>query len=117
MWLFLGVPRDPENDIVIEKDGAKALDSAVNSSMQAIWTDENDTQQNAAHWMIQIAKPWTIRKLSESKLGYGKPLVRIQKENAHLVDLERAYEDQAKSMTLAERYTSWVVSGVWRVHR
>jgi hypothetical protein len=46
--------------------------------------------------MIHIAKPWTIRRWSESKLANGKPLVRIPNENVHIVDLEWTEEEQAK---------------------
>jgi len=69
-----------------------------------------------AHWMIQIAKPCMIRRWSESKLVNGKPLVRIPRENAHLVDLEWTEDEQAKLKTLVERYTSRGASGAWRVH-
>jgi len=71
----------------------------------------------AAHHMIQIAKPWTIRRWSESKLANGKPLVWIPKENAHLVDLKWTEDEQAKLKTIIERYTSQGASGAWRVHR
>jgi len=67
--------------------------------------------------MIQIATPWMIRRLSEWKLANGKPLVRVMKENAHLVDLECTEDKQAKLKTLLEIYTSWGASGGWRVHR
>jgi len=43
--------------------------------------------------------------------------VRIQKENAHLVDLEWTEDEQAKQKALVERYTSRCASGAWRVHR
>jgi len=85
--------------------------------MQVIRTEDRDAQQDAAHWMIQIAKPWTIRRWSESKLANRKPLVRILKENAHLVDLESTEDEQAKLKTLVERYTSQGASGAWRVHQ
>jgi len=84
--------------------------------VQRVGADQ-DAQQDAAHRMIQIAKPWTIRRWSESKLANGKPLLRIPKENAHLVDLEWTEEEQAKLKTLVERYTSRGASGAWRVHR
>jgi hypothetical protein len=71
----------------------------------------------AAHRMIQIAKPWTTRRWSESKLANGNPLVRIPKENAHLVDLEWTADQQAKLKALVEKYTSRGSSGAWRVHR
>jgi len=89
----------------------------VKSLMHAIQTEDEEGQQDAAHRMMQISKPWTIRRWSELKLANGKPLVQIPKANAHLVDLEWTEEEQAKLKTLAERYTSWGASGVWRVHR
>jgi len=79
MWLFSGVPEDPEDETVMEMHGADALYSAVKSLMHAIRTEDQEAQQDAAHRMIQIAKPWTIRRWSESKLANGKPLVQIPK--------------------------------------
>jgi hypothetical protein len=61
--------------------------------------------------MIQIAKPWTIRGCSESKLANGKPLMQIPKENAHHTDLEWTQEEQAHLKTLVERVTSRGASG------
>jgi hypothetical protein len=46
----------------MEQDGADALNSAVNCLMHAIESEDEDAQQDVAHWMIQRAKPWTIRK-------------------------------------------------------
>jgi len=105
MWLFSGAPEDPEDETVMEMHGADALYSAVKSLMHAIRTEDEEAQQDAAHRMIKIAKPWIIRRWSEWKLANGKPLVRIPKENAHLVDLEWTEEEQAKLKTLVERYT------------
>jgi hypothetical protein len=89
----------------------------VKSLIHAIRTDDQDAQQDAAHRMIQIVKPWMIRRWSELKLANGKPLVRIPKENAHLVDLEWTEDEQAKLKTHVERFTSRHTSGAWRVHR
>jgi len=61
MWLFSGPPEDPENDTVMEKPGADALYSTVKSFMHAVRTNDLEAQQDTAHWMIQIAKPWMIR--------------------------------------------------------
>jgi len=55
--------------------------------MHPIQTKDKDPQQDAAHQMNPIAKPGTTRRWSESKLTNGKPLVRIPKENANLIDL------------------------------
>jgi hypothetical protein len=117
MWLFSDAPDDPENETLMKMHGAHALYSAVKSWLHAILTEDEEAQQDAEHWMIQIAKPWTIRRWSESKFALGKPLVWIPKENAHLVDLEWTEEEQAKLKTLVERYTSWCASCAWSVHR
>jgi len=85
--------------------------------MHAIWTKDKEAQHDAAHWMIQIAEPWMIRQSSESKLANGKPLIRIPKDNAHLIDLKWTEEEQAQLKTLVEKYTSRGASGAWRVHR
>jgi len=87
MWLFSGAPEDPEDETVMDQHGADALYSAVKSLMHAILTEDEEAQQDTVHRMIQIAKPWTIRRWSVSNLANGKPLVPILKQNAHLVDL------------------------------
>ena len=115
MWLFSCAPEYPEDKTVMEMHSADALHSAVKSSMHAIPTEEQDSQQDSARWMIQIRKPWTIRRWSESKLTNGKPLVWIPKENAHCVDLEWNEDEQAKHKTRVERYTSRGGSGAWMV--
>jgi len=55
--------------------------------------------------------------VKKSKIAAEKPLVRIPKENAPLIDLEWNEEEQVKVKTLGERYTSRGASGAWRVHR
>jgi len=117
MWLFSGVPEDPEDETVKEKHGVDALYSAVKSVMHAIQTEDKEAQQDVAHWMIQIAKPWMIRRWSESKLANGMPKVRTPKENAHLIEPEWTENEQAKLKALVERFTSRGASGAWRVHR
>ena len=116
MWLFSGAPEDPEKNTVMEKLGAEALYSAVKRLMNAIRTIAEEVQQDAVHQMIQIAMPWTSCWMSELKLANGKPLVRIPKENAHVIDLEWTEEEQAHLLTLVERYTSQGAYGAWRVH-
>jgi hypothetical protein len=117
MWLFSGVPEDPEDETVMEKHGARALYNAAKSFMHVIRTEVQGAQQDAAHRMVAIAKPWTIKMLSESKLANGKPLVPIRNENAHHVDLQRIEEEQAKLKTLVERFTSQGASGARRLQR
>jgi hypothetical protein len=90
MWLIPGAPEDPEDGTVMEMDVADALYSAVKSLMHAIQTEDQDSQQDAAHQVIQIAKPWMIKRWSDWKLPNWKPLVRIAKGNVLLVDLEWA---------------------------
>jgi hypothetical protein len=65
MWLFSGAPEDPEDETVMEIDGADALYSAVKSLMHASPTEDQDAQQDTAHRMIQIANHWKIRRWSE----------------------------------------------------
>jgi hypothetical protein len=57
MWLFSGAPEDPEDESLMEMHGAEALHSAVKSLMHAMQTEDQDAQQDVAHWMIEIAKP------------------------------------------------------------
>ena len=101
--LFSGATEDPEDETVMEMHGANAMYPTVKSSMHAIWTEDHDAQQDSAHRIIQIAKPWTIRRQSESKLVNVKPLVQIPPENAHPVDLEWNEDQQARLKTVVER--------------
>ena len=117
MWLFSGVPEDPEDDTAMAMHGADALYSLVLSLMHAIRTQDLDAQQHAAHRMVEIAKPWTIKRWSELILANGKWLVWIPTENAHLVDIECTEQKQAKLKSVVERYRSRGASGAWRVHR
>jgi len=87
------------------------------SLMQAIWTEDEEAQQDAAHQIIQIPKPWTIRRWLELTVGIGKGLVQIRKENTHLIDLKSTKEVHQKLQTMVERYISQGASGAWRVHR
>jgi hypothetical protein len=116
MLLFSGVPEDPENKTGMEKHCAEALYFAVKSVMHAIQTEDQDAQQDAAHQMIQIAKPLNMSRWSELKLANGKPLVQIPKGNEHIVNLEWTEDKQAQLKTLVERYISQGASGVGRVH-
>jgi hypothetical protein len=72
----------------MEKHSAKAVNSAVKSLIHAVQTKNDQGQQDAAHQMIQNAKPWLIRRWSESKRANGKPLVPIPKENEDLIAVE-----------------------------
>jgi hypothetical protein len=100
--VFSGAPDDPEDDTVIAQHGADALYCAVKSLIHAIRTKDQEAQQDVAHRMIQILKPSTIRRWSESKLGNRNPLLRIPTENAHLVDLESTEDEQPKLQALVE---------------
>jgi hypothetical protein len=85
--------------------------------MHAIRTEDYDPQQNAAHQVIQIAKLWTIRRWSESKLENRRPLVQIPKQNAHLGDRKWNENEPGKLRTIVEKYTSQGASGAGRVYR
>jgi len=92
MWLFSGAAENSDDDTGTEMEGAEAVYSAVKSLMHAIRTEDEVAQQDAAHRMIKIAKPWSIRWCSELRLANGIPLVWVAKKNAHLVDLECTQE-------------------------
>jgi len=93
IWLIPGAPEDPVDETVVAEHGAEALYSAVKSLMHAIRTEEEEAQLDAVHWMIQIAKSWTIRWWLESKFANGKPPVRIPTENIHRIDLKWTDEE------------------------
>ena len=94
MWLFSSAPEYAENKAVMKKHGAEALYSTVKSLMYAIQTEDHDPQQNAVHWIIENAKPWTMKRWSKSELTNGKLLCWIVTEKAHLVDLDWTKEGQ-----------------------
>jgi hypothetical protein len=71
MRLVSGACDDPEDDTVMEKHGTQALYSAVKRLMHATRTKYEEALQDAAHRMIQIAKPWIIKQWSESKMANG----------------------------------------------
>jgi len=100
MWLFSGAPEAWEYDTVTEKHGAEALYSTVKSLMHAIRTEDEEAEQDVAHPMIQIAKHWTWRQWSESKVANGKPRVQIPKENAHLIDFGWTEDASAKNISV-----------------
>jgi hypothetical protein len=88
MWLFPGACEDPENDTGMETHDTELVHSAMKCPVQSVRTDNQDAQQDAAHRMIPIAKPWLIRRRSELKPGHGITPVWIAKMNAHLDDLK-----------------------------
>jgi len=77
MWQFSGAPADHEDDRVIEKHVAEALNSAVKSLIQVIWTDDEDARHDAEQRMVLITKARTRWSTSESKLPNAKPLISI----------------------------------------
>jgi len=117
MLQFSGVPVAPDDDTVKEKHGADAMYSAVNSSMRAIWNEDEEAQRDTSRWMIKIAIGCAIRRWPEWKLADGNPYVRIPEGNAYMVDLTSTEDDQAKLKALVERYTSRGSLGAWRVPR
>jgi len=118
MWLFSSAPDDPEDDTVIEKHCAEGLYSAVQSLMYALRTEDEEAQQNGAHPIIQSAKRWMIRRLSELKLANGKPCVPIAMENAHLIDFVWSNDEQAKPKTIVGGYTSrGTLGALWVLRR
>jgi len=64
------IPVDPDHDTVMDKH-AVTLYSSIEGSMHVIRTEHNDTQQDAAHQIIQITKASTVRRWFELKWGMG----------------------------------------------
>jgi hypothetical protein len=57
MWLDSGAPEDPADKTGMEMNDADALYSGVKSMMHAVWTEEQDVQQDVAHRMIDNVMP------------------------------------------------------------
>jgi hypothetical protein len=87
IWLFSCTPIRPEDKTSMERHGAEAFHVAVRSLIQGITSDDNEGQKAAAKQIIRIAKPWTIRRWSESKLADGERLVKMPKVKDHIVHL------------------------------
>jgi hypothetical protein len=87
MLLVSGTPDDPEDDPVMETQGAKASYYTVKSSMHESQTEENKHCQIAGQRIIEIANLRTIQmRWSKSKLVNAQLHVRIPKESTHRVD-------------------------------
>jgi hypothetical protein len=59
---FVDMPGNPEDDTMMKKHCAKAFYSAVKSLMHVIQTKDDNVQQDGVHPIIQIVKPWIIRR-------------------------------------------------------
>lgn len=117
VWLFAGAPEDLVDNMAMEKHSAKELNCVLTCLIHAIQTKHNEAQNNVAHWMIHIAKPWAIRRWSEFNLVNGILYVQIPQENQHLVDLEWTQNQQAELKTFPHWYTVQGSSECWRVLR
>jgi len=51
------------------------------------------------------------------KVAKGNPLIRILKDNIHLIDIQWTEDKQVKLKTQVEGYTLQGASGAWSVHR
>jgi len=95
MWLFPCAPDEHEDETLMEKHVTHPLYPAVQSSMHARWSANQDAHLDAGYRVIQIVKPLTMRRWSEWKLANEKPLVQITNKNGQLVDLEWTEKQQA----------------------
>jgi len=96
MWLFSDMADNSENDTAMEKNGAEVSHSAVKRVMHGIRTDHIEAQQDAAHQMLQIAKPSTIKRWLELKLDNGNWLIWILNKIAHLINPQWTEVQQPK---------------------
>ena len=60
-------------------------------------------QLAAAQAMIDVVRPWTIRRWTESKLASGAPLISIPTEIIHHVLHEWTAEEQERLATTVGR--------------
>jgi hypothetical protein len=67
--------------------------------------------------MVQMSKPWTSRRSSDSNFINGTPFVQILTDYAHHADLKWTEDEQAKLSTHVERYTLQGASEACIVHR
>jgi hypothetical protein len=111
IWLVSGASEHPVDNTGMEKHSAEALYSGAKSLMHAIWTKDEEAQQDVAPRMIQISKPSMIRQWSQLKLGNIEPLVRIPKQNAHLIDLVETEAKHVHQKTVVEKYNASGSSG------
>jgi len=72
----------------MEKHGAEALYSVVESLMHASRTEDEEFRQDAVRQMVHIAKPWTIWRWLETNHVKGKLRIQIPMVIAHRIDLE-----------------------------
>jgi len=86
--IFSDTTNDPENHTAIEQDGAVTLTSAAKYLIHAIWMDDNEHQQGATYWIIQIANLWMMWNRSKPNLANANHFIRLPKQNVHLIHLE-----------------------------
>jgi hypothetical protein len=62
VWVWVSPESEPTREIGPGVNTTDAMASAVKSLMHALRTEKQDAQQDLAHWMIQIAKLWTMMR-------------------------------------------------------
>ena len=120
-WL-LAIPHEVEVAESVSRHGPVALGKAVANVQRAVSKAlPPDEQQAAAAEMIEVARPWTIRRWTESKLESGAPLVPIPAEIVHQVPLEWTPEEQERLAGVVKRLHEQTLTDLrgvaWRVHR
>ncbi|KAF8540265.1 hypothetical protein BDD12DRAFT_880836 [Trichophaea hybrida] len=94
-----------------------ALQVDVWSVTQYIRSDDDECQKAAAEQIIRIAKQWTIRAWSESKLADGELLVMMHMAKEHIVNLTWTMAEQQTLQQLVNRYESQGEGGAYQVHQ
>ena len=120
-WLFT-IPEQLENPAAVDLHGPEALAKAVADVLYAVRKElPAAEQQAAAQAMIAVARPWTIRRWTESKLASGAPLIAIPAEIVHEVQLQWTAEEQGRLAAVVKRLLEQTLTeehGVaWRVHK
>ena len=87
-WLF-AIPEVAEDRDAVTKHSPVTLEKAVMDIQHTVSKDlPAHEQQAAAQAMIDVVRPWMIRRWTESKLTSGAPLISIPTEIVHQVLLE-----------------------------
>jgi hypothetical protein len=120
-WLF-HIPAVVQDEGELIHHGPRAMIRAVRELEQAVKHQESLAEQKeAAMRLIDVARPWTIRRWAESRLASGAPLANIPQEEIHHVRLQWTPEEQEQLSTVVQRLQAERLTherGVaWRVHR
>ena len=93
-----------EDPDAIARHGPAALEISIVDIQRAVSKDlPVHEHQEAGQAMIDVLRPWIIRRWAELKLASGAPLISMPSEIVHQVRLEWTAEEQEFLMTTVGR--------------